>query len=124
MAADGSDIIRLSHHETHEWHPSVTNDGMIVGCAALYPYGTGQAELACLAVNPDFRRYGYGERLMRRIASRGKASGVRELFVLTTQATHWFIERGFVVADVERLPDEKQLVYNFQRRSKVLIITL
>ncbi len=30
MAADGSDIIRLSHHETHEWHPSVTNDGMIV----------------------------------------------------------------------------------------------
>ena len=30
MEADGSDIIRLSHHETHEWHPSVTNDGMIV----------------------------------------------------------------------------------------------
>ena len=30
MEADGSDIIRLSYHETHEWHPSVTNDGMIV----------------------------------------------------------------------------------------------
>jgi hypothetical protein len=30
MRADGSDIIRLSHHETHEWHPSVNNDGMIV----------------------------------------------------------------------------------------------
>ncbi len=30
MEADGSDIIRLSHHETHEWHPSVTNDGMLV----------------------------------------------------------------------------------------------
>lgn len=30
MAPDGSDIIRLSYHETHEWHPSVTNDGMIV----------------------------------------------------------------------------------------------
>ena len=30
MAADGSDIIRLSFHETHEWHPSVDNDGMIV----------------------------------------------------------------------------------------------
>jgi hypothetical protein len=29
MAPDGSDIIRLSYHETHEWHPSVTNDGMI-----------------------------------------------------------------------------------------------
>ena len=30
MQADGTDIIRLSYHETHEWHPSVTNDGMIV----------------------------------------------------------------------------------------------
>ncbi len=30
MADDGNDMIRLSHHETHEWHPSVSNDGMIV----------------------------------------------------------------------------------------------
>ena len=30
MGADGSDIIPLSFHETHEWHPSVNNDGMIV----------------------------------------------------------------------------------------------
>lgn len=30
MAPDGGDVIRLSYHETHEWHPSVTNDGMIV----------------------------------------------------------------------------------------------
>ncbi len=30
MEPDGSDIICLSYHETHEWHPSVNNDGMIV----------------------------------------------------------------------------------------------
>jgi hypothetical protein len=30
MRPDGSDIICLSYHETHEWQPSVTNDGMIV----------------------------------------------------------------------------------------------
>ncbi len=30
MNPDGSDIITLSYHETHEWHPSVNNDGMIV----------------------------------------------------------------------------------------------
>ena len=30
MREDGSDIIALSFHETHEWHPSVNNDGMIV----------------------------------------------------------------------------------------------
>ena len=30
MEPDGSDIVCLSFHETHEWHPSVANDGMIV----------------------------------------------------------------------------------------------
>jgi len=30
MAPDSSDIILFSYHETHEWHPSVTNDGMVV----------------------------------------------------------------------------------------------
>jgi len=30
MMFDGSDVIPLSAHETHEWHPSVANDGMLV----------------------------------------------------------------------------------------------
>ncbi len=30
MNLDGSDIVRLSYHETHEWQPSVTHDGMLV----------------------------------------------------------------------------------------------
>ncbi|HPD16902.1 MAG TPA: hypothetical protein PLE19_18295 [Planctomycetota bacterium] len=30
MEPDGSDVQPLSYHETHEWHPSVTNDGMLV----------------------------------------------------------------------------------------------
>ena len=30
VKADGSDMVRLSHHETCEWQPSVANDGMLV----------------------------------------------------------------------------------------------
>ena len=30
MAADGSDIRRLSPHETNEWHPSITNEGLVI----------------------------------------------------------------------------------------------
>ena len=50
MKADGSDILWLSPHETNEWHPSVTNDGMIIytrwdyvdrhGCVAHLPWVT------------------------------------------------------------------------------------
>ena len=50
MAADGGDIRRLSPHETNEWHPSVTHEGLIVytrwdyvdrhGCTAHLPWVT------------------------------------------------------------------------------------
>ena len=97
----------------------VEHDGMIVGCAALYPYGEDQAELACVAVHPHFRRWGYGEQLLKRIETRARAVGIKRLFVLTTVTAHWFRERGFVEQSVDDLPEEKRLVYNLQRRSKV-----
>ena len=50
MNPDGSDILMMSPHETNEWHPSVTHDGMIVytrwdyvdrhGCVAHLPWIT------------------------------------------------------------------------------------
>jgi amino-acid N-acetyltransferase len=97
----------------------VVHDGLIVGCAALYPYGDDQAELACVAVHPHYRRWGYGEQLMKRIETRARSVGIKRLFVLTTVTSHWFKERGFVEQPVEQLPEEKRLVYNLQRRSKV-----
>ena len=30
MKSDGTDIVRLSHHETNEFHPAIANDGRIV----------------------------------------------------------------------------------------------
>lgn len=99
----------------------IEHDGMIVGCAALYPYGEDQAELACVAVHPQYRRWGYGEKLVKRIEVRAKAAGIKRLFVLTTVTGHWFKERGFSVRPVDELPAEKRLLYNMQRRSKVLM---
>ena len=98
------------------------HDRLILGCAALYPFPKARAgELACLAVHPDYRGAGHGEKIMDAIAARARAAGMKRLFVLTTRATHWFVERGFSEADVERLPAERKLLYNWQRRSKVLV---
>jgi len=101
------------------------NDGVILGCAALYPFSKDKAaELACLAVNPDYRRAGYGEQLLHYMEARARKAGLKRLFVLTTRTSHWFIERGFKEASVDSLPREKRELYNWQRRSKVLSKTL
>ena len=98
------------------------HDHRIVGCAALYPFPSARAgELACLAVRPDYRNEGYGERLIRHIETQARARKMKKLFVLTTRATHWFIERGFAEAKLTALPKEKKALYNYQRRSKILV---
>jgi amino-acid N-acetyltransferase len=98
------------------------HDRLILGCAALYPFPRARAgELACLAVRPDYRRTGHGEKLMAAIESRARAKGMKKLFVLTTRTAQWFVERGFAGATAEALPREKRSLYNWQRRSKVLV---
>jgi len=95
-------------------------DNHIVGCAALYAFpDERKGELAALAVHPDFQREGYGEALMREIEQRARKLKLTELFVLTTRTAHWFLERGFRPATVSELPQQKQALYNYQRKSQI-----
>jgi len=98
------------------------HDHRIVGCAALYPFpDEAAAELACLAVDAQSRDRGYGEAILNHMADLAKEQGLKKLFVLTTRTAHWFLERGFVEAEVTALPAQKKTLYNYQRKSKVFV---
>jgi amino-acid N-acetyltransferase len=100
-------------------------DNHIIGCAALYAFpGERVGELAALAVHPDFRREGYGEALMNEIEQRARKLKLANLFVLTTKTAHWFVERGYRTGSVADLPQEKQALYNYQRKSLVYVRNL
>jgi len=103
----------------------IERDNLTIACAALYPFhDEGIGEMACVAVHPDYRSSSRGEMLLQRVASQAKMMGLNRLFVLTTRSIHWFQERGFKPAEVDVLPIQKQEMYNYQRRSKILISEL
>lgn len=103
----------------------IERDGMIVGCAALYPYEKEQTgELACLVVHPDYGDQGRGEQLLSLLEEEAARRGLKTLFVLTTRTLHWFREHGFQNAPLEKLPIRKRRLYNYQRNSRVMIKTL
>ena len=103
----------------------IEHDGVIFGCAALYPYTEARTgEMAALTVSPVAQGQGDGEKILKRIEQRARALGLESIFVLTTRTMHWFIKRGFAQVDPEWLPEARKRKYNWDRRSQVLVKTL
>ncbi len=80
--------------------------------------------MACVAIHPEYRDGHRGLHLLVHSKHQAKQMGIRHLFVLTTHSTHWFREQGFNEVDVEALPMAKKSLYNYQRRSKILMLQL
>lgn len=100
----------------------IEHDGVIFGCAALYPFQHEKmAEMACLTVNPDVQSQGDGERILKHMEKRARRAGFHTMFVLTTRTAHWFLKRGFVAGTLDDLPKDRQNMYNWQRKSLVFI---
>lgn len=100
----------------------ITREGLTVAVAALYIDSGGEsAEIACITTHPDYRGNTKGGTLLKHLESKARAEGIQQIFVLTTQTTHWFLEQGFTLGDISDLPNEKQHLYNYQRNSKVLL---
>jgi amino-acid N-acetyltransferase len=100
----------------------IEHDGVIFGCAALYPYPEARTgEMAALTVSPHVQSQGDGERILKRVEQRAKGQGLDSIFVLTTRTMHWFLKRGFVQVDPDWLPEARKRKYNWDRRSQVLV---
>ncbi len=121
---DGT-MVRRERNEIERdiaYYSVVEHDGIIFGCAALYPYPEAHtAEMAALTVSPLSQSQGDGERLLKRIEQRARAAGLQSLFVLTTRTMHWFIKRGFSIVEADWLPEARKRKYNWDRRSQVLV---
>ena len=97
----------------------IERDGLLISCAALYPFDQ-SGELACLVTHPDYRDGDRGDRLLEAIEKTARTQKLKELFVLTTQSAHWFVERGFERSDLESLPPGEKAFYNDQRSALIL----
>ena len=124
LEADGT-LVRRSREllETEIHRFAITErDGMVIACAALYPFPDDKTgELACVAVHPSYRKGERGAQLLGYVERRAREQGLNNLFVLTTLTAHWFQQQGFEAAGVDALPGARQSLYNWQRNSKVFV---
>ncbi|KAH8503846.1 hypothetical protein H0E87_014913 [Populus deltoides] len=69
----------------------VEREGQIIACAALFPFFEEKCgEVAAIAVSPECRGQGQGDKLLDFIERRASSLGLETLFLLTTRTADWY----------------------------------
>ncbi len=107
-----------------DYYTVYSMDNMIHGCASLIPFSNATGEIAGIAVDNSFNHLGIGKKLIKYLLTKGAEQGLKRIFVLTTEATDWFLSHGFRSISINELPRERQKTYNNKRNSRILMIDL
>ncbi|KAL3526894.1 hypothetical protein ACH5RR_011550 [Cinchona calisaya] len=115
-------LIRRTEEELLEALDSyivVEREGQIIATAALFPFLEEKCgEVAAIAVSPECRGQGQGDKLLDYIEKKASSLGLQMLFLLTTRTADWFVRRGFSECSIECVPEDRQKRINLSRRSK------
>lgn len=97
----------------------VEREGQIIACGGLFPYPEEKcAEVAAIAVSPDCRGQGQGDKLLDYMEKKAASLGFNKLFLLTTRTADWFVRRGFSECSIDNIPEKKRKTINLSRNSK------
>lgn len=80
-------------------------DEKVVGCACLYVYDSGLAEIRSLGVSPVIQRKGQGRAIVNYLLKRASKMFIQRVFVLT-RSPEFFSKVGFQKTVIEALPEK------------------
>lgn len=83
---------------------NTSSDSLIIGCVGLEIYQK-NALLRSLAVHPTKQKIGLGNALADAVVEYAKKKGMRNLFLRTDTAEHFFVRKGFHVISLKEIPD-------------------
>ena len=80
-------------------------DEQVVGCACLYVYDSGLAEIRSLGVSPVIQRQGQGRAIVNYLLKRAQKMFIQRVFVLT-RSPEFFSKVGFQKTVIDALPEK------------------
>lgn len=83
----------------------LVENGQLLGCVALEPYGSDLAEIRSLAVDPAVQGRGLGTRLLQVALAAARRRRIARLFAVTHKP-EFFGERGFIATTRWALPEK------------------
>ena len=80
-------------------------EDVVAGCACLYVYDSGLAEIRSLGVSPQIQRQGQGRAIVEFLLDRAHKMEIKKVFVLT-RSPGFFAKVGFTRTTREALPEK------------------
>ncbi|KAL8546461.1 hypothetical protein ACS0TY_006260 [Phlomoides rotata] len=78
----------------------VEREGHVIACSALFPFFEEKCgEVAAIAVSPDCRGQGQGDKLLDYIEKKAYSLGLQKLFLLTTRTADWYVILESLITD-------------------------
>lgn len=80
------------------------DNSLFIGCVGLEKFDC-IALLRSMVVKEEYRNKSYGKQICSSLAEYAKEQGIKELYLLTTTAKHFFEKIGFEVIERNSAPD-------------------
>jgi argininosuccinate lyase/amino-acid N-acetyltransferase len=83
----------------------VEHQGEVTGCASLYVYDSGLAEIRSLGIDPGWQRQGQGSAIVQHLVDRARKMAIQKVFVLT-RTPEFFMQHNFLPTSKSQLPEK------------------
>jgi len=96
------------HNHGHRIFGYLSEGIFLKGCIALAPAGTGCIEIEKLAVHPELRHRGIGNRLMRFMENEARKSDILKTKLALINENHrlkeWYLSQGYQETETRKFP--------------------
>lgn len=83
----------------------VTKGDVVIGCACLYVYDSGLAEIRSLGISPSYQGLGLGREIVNFLLKKAHKMEIEKVFVLTRNKA-FFSKVGFDLTHISKLPEK------------------
>ncbi|KKD58348.1 amino-acid acetyltransferase [Grimontia sp. AD028] len=81
------------------------HQGEVTGCASLYVYDSGLAEVRSLGVEAGWQNQGQGSAIVQHLLKKASGMAIKKVFVLT-RVPEFFMRQGFIPTSKSLLPEK------------------
>lgn len=100
---------------------TIYKDNHLIACAGLRQYPNNITEIYTMAVDANYQKQGYSQKLLQKIYNKSISFNTKTLFAISKYQKQWFLSNGFTLATLADIPSARYANFDKKRNSDIFI---